>query len=232
MYVFEWVTFRYCMNYPCNSIFLTVLWYFWGVGACEQRWTKPLHIKVKPQSPWYLQAIQFLQEIAKKCGPSTQGASQSGAAMTFPCTGSLPRLVQVFKRRNAKYEGFLASSEAKMCSVGVFDARTIMLLQPWTDYAVVFIKRAYCVRKKGGRELGRRVTLIPELSGWQRLTLWFLHPPVPLRLNFICMRLCGAARVLHTPVSSPLDYLLEICVGGLRIFPAYCSAPQRKVSSC
>lgn len=168
----------------------------------------------------------------KKCGPSTQGASQSGAAMTFQCTGSLPRLVQVFKRRNAKCEGFLASSEAKMRSVGVFDARTIMLLPPWADYTVVFIKRAYCVREKGGRELGRRVTLIPELSGWQRLALWFLHPPVPLRLNFICMRLCGAARVLHTPVSSPLDYLLEICVGGLRIFPAYCSPPQRKVSSC
>lgn len=101
----------------------------------------------------------------KKCGPSTQGASQSGAAMTFQCTGSPPRLVQVFKRRNAKCEGFLASSEAKMRSVGVFDARTIKLLPLWADYTVVFIKRAYCVREKGGRELGRRVTLIPELSG-------------------------------------------------------------------
>lgn len=54
---------------------------------------------------------------------------------------------------------------------GGFDARTIMLLPPqWqllffgADYEVIFIKMAHCVREKGGRELGRRVSLIPELS--------------------------------------------------------------------
>ena len=57
-------------------------------------------------------------------------------------------------------------------------------------------------------------------SGWQWATIW---SPLPLllhsRLNFICMRLCGAAGVLHTPVNSLLDYSLEICRGGVVHIP-------------
>lgn len=53
------------------------------------------------------------------------------------------------------------------------------------------------------------------ISRWQWVAIW---SPLPLllhlRLYFICIRLCGAAWVLHTPVNSLLDYFWGICVGG------------------